>query len=186
MLLQIIHFFLIKSEAAQYSRSRQFLLRIHAIADPAHHVLAPQVVNMRQIEFANVAPVQLISGLRELLGAGVYVQTVGKIVANRSHVSAYPSRCLENGYVVTAACQFISAAHSCDAAARNHHRLWVPALSRRCIQSQTGASRALQHLPASEHVNTPCSDKVYNTGVCSIKSLLFGRRSRLRTRKVSE
>src|SRR5690606_2372695 len=70
-------------------------------------------------ELADVAPVPLVAGLRELLGPCVRVQAVIQPLTPGEDVTAGAIRCLEHGDVMPAADQLVGTAEPADACAGN-------------------------------------------------------------------
>ena len=79
---KVVELALVEAEAAEHLRIGQHLLGVQAAVDPAQHVLATRIVAIRQVELADVAPVSLVAGLRELLGASIGVETVRQPLRN--------------------------------------------------------------------------------------------------------
>jgi phage tail sheath gpL-like len=74
-----------------------------------------------------------------LLRPGVYVQTIGQIIADGHDVTAHAPRSFEYGDIVAAAVQFVGAAEARNAAARNHYTLLMRCLRLLGRQRQAGA-----------------------------------------------
>ena len=100
----------------------------HAPIEPLEQLVEMRITQRGEMEFLDVFPVQVISGLGEVLRPAVDVKTVGQAFADRAHVAAGAARCFKNGDVVAALHQFVGAAQPGESCAGDDHalRAWQP------------------------------------------------------------
>ena len=97
-----INFTRIESEALQHLAVAQLLAGVPPAVDPLLLELAAGIAQHRELELVHVLPVLIITGFREMFGADVGVEAVGKRIMDGADVPAGMARGFQQGYIVAA------------------------------------------------------------------------------------
>lgn len=175
MFLEVFDLFLIESEAGENLRVSEIGVREALSIDEVNHVLAVRVIEGREVELPYVAPIEVVSGLGEMLRAHVRIKPIGEGIVDRSHMAAGAPGGLEEHYIVAAHHQFVGAAQPSDTATRHHHsvrisrfgslppkrRLLVAVESpeRRNYSRRQSACRCLENVTPLDACHKPTSPK---------------------------
>jgi hypothetical protein len=125
---QVLDLFPVEPQFGQNFAVVKILISTELPAEVPTHTLAARIVEIGEIEFFDVAPIEVIARFGKLLRAQIRIKAVGERFMQGADVSSGSRGCFNDGYIVPSRHEFIRAGKAGDSGTGDNDFLGPPRL----------------------------------------------------------